>query len=300
MRDAVRCAGSYWHRRTPACCIGFIWGKTMAINTGTSRFTIGRTLGDSLKIFGRNFIVFAPVALAIRLLLLLVPQGQAAGMMSGASQINWFSAIVALAVAIIVTSATKAVMVFPTMQNLRGQKALVSDLWKSVPVLPAVIMAGAIFSLPSFVSLAVQGLFPGEAAAIGLSGFVVGVVALVLVLMWWLYAPTIAVERGGVLHGLRRSNYLLSGQRWRVFGLLVIVGVATSAGVIAIALLGGFSFTDLALLVSVPSTSPIGIALFILSAVISAFEGVLTTVSYYHLRVEKEGTITEDLVQVFD
>jgi hypothetical protein len=43
--------------------------------TGTPRFTIGRTLGDSLKIFGRNFIAFVVAALAIRLLLLVVPQG---------------------------------------------------------------------------------------------------------------------------------------------------------------------------------------------------------------------------------
>ena len=272
----------------------------MAINIGTPRFTIGRTLGDSLNIFGRNVIVLALVALAIRLLLLVVPQGQAAGVVTEASQFNWFSAIVSIAIAIVVGSVTKAVVVFPTMQNLRGQKALVSDLWKSVPVLPAVVMAGAILSLPSFVSLTIQGLFPGDAAVIGISGFVVGIVALVLILMWWLYAPTIAIERGGVLQGLRRSNHLLSGQRWRVFGLLVIVGVASSAVVIAIALLGGLSFTDLASLASIPSTSPIGIAFFIFSALISAFEGVLTTVSYYHLRVEKEGAIAEDLIQVFD
>ena len=272
----------------------------MAINTGTPRFTIGRTLGDSFKIFGRNFIVFALVALAIRLLLLVVPQGQAAGVIAGASQINWFSAIASMAIAIVVASVTKAVVVFPTMQNLRGEKALVSDLWKSVPVLPAVVMVGAIFSLPSFVSLTVQGLFPGDAAVIGISGFVVGIVAVVLVLMWWLYAPTIAIERGGVLHGLRRSNYLLGGQRWRVFGLLVIVGLISGASVIAIALIGGLSFTDLASLASIQSMSPIGIAVFIFSALVSAFDGVLVTVSYYHLRVEKEGAIAEDLVQVFD
>ena len=166
--------------------------------------------------------------------------------------------------------------------------------------LPAIIVAGAIINLPSFVSLVIQGLFPGNAAALTMSGFVVGIVALVLLLMWWLYAPTIAVEKGGVLHGLRRSRYLLGGQRWRVFGLLVIVGVASSAIVIAIALLGGLSFTDLSSLASVQSTSPIGIAVFIISALIGAFEGVLVTVSYYHLRVEKEGAIAEDLIQVFD
>ncbi len=217
------------------------------------RFTIGRTLGDSLKIFGRNFIVFALVALAIRLLFWPCRQGQAAGAIIGAGQINWFSAIVSMAVAIVVASVTKAVMVFPTMQNLRGQKALVSDLWKGVPVFPAIIMAGAILSLPSFVSLAIQGLFPGDAAVIGISGFVVGVVALVLIL---------------------------------------IIGGSP--------LLAGFGLTDLASLASIQSTSPIGIAVFIFSALIGAFEGVLTTVSYYHLRVEKEGAIAEDLIQVFD
>jgi hypothetical protein len=79
--------------------------------------------------------------------------------MTGASQINWFSAFASIAAAIVVTSVTKAVMVFPTMQNLRGQRATISDLWKSVPVLPAVVMAGVIFSLPSFVSWPYRACF---------------------------------------------------------------------------------------------------------------------------------------------
>jgi hypothetical protein len=272
----------------------------MAINSGTPRFTIGRTLGDSLKIFGRNFIAFALVALAIRLLLLVVPQAQTPGVTTGVGQINWFSAIVSFALLIVVTSLTKAVVVFPTMQNLRGQRAAVSDLWKIIPFLPAIILAEAVFSLPSMVSLAIQGLFAGDAAVLGISGFVVGIVALVLMLMWWLYPPAIAIEKSGVLNGLRRSNHLLSGKRWRIFGLLVIVGMASAAVVIGIALLGGLSFATLGALASVPQTSPIGIAVFILSALFGAFGGVLITVSYYHLRVEKEGAIAEDLVQVFD
>ena len=60
------------------------------------------------------------------------------------------------------------------------------------------------------------------------------------------------------------------------------------------------SFTDLSSLASVQSTSPIGIAVFVISALLGAFDGVLVTVSYYHLRVEKEGAIAEDLIQVFD
>ena len=271
----------------------------MADNSMAPRFTIARTLGDSLKIFGRNIVAFALVALAIRSLLLLVPAGQTVAA-AGASQINWFSAIVSTVIAIVVSSATQGLVVFPTMQNLRGRRAAISDLWRSIPFLPAIIVAGVIFSLPSFVSLVIQGLFPGNVAVIGASGFVVGIVALILLLMWWLYVPAIAVEKGGVLHGFRRSRYLLSGQRWRVFGLLVIVGVASSAVVIAIALLGGMGFANLSPLASIQPMSPIGIAIFIISSVFTAFGGVLVTVSYYHLRVEKEGAIAEDLIQVFD
>ena len=158
--------------------------------------------------------------------------------MTGAAQINWFNAIVSMVLQIVVICATKAMAVFPTMQNLRGHRAVVSDLWRSVPVLTAIIVAGVIINLPSFASLVIQGLFPGNAAALTMSGFVIGIISLVLLLMWWPYAPTIAVEKGGVLHGLKRSRYLLGGQRWRVFGLLVIVGLASSVSIIAIALLG--------------------------------------------------------------
>ena len=45
----------------------------MTGNTMAPRFTIGRALGDSIKIFGRNIVAFALAALAIRLLLLLAP-----------------------------------------------------------------------------------------------------------------------------------------------------------------------------------------------------------------------------------
>jgi len=273
----------------------------MAGNSTAPRFTIGRTLADSIKIFGRNIVVFALAALVIRLLLLLAPTGQALAVLTGAAQINWFNAILSMAVTIIVMSATKAIMVLPTMQNLRGHAATVSDLWRCVSYLPAIVGAGAIINLPSFVSLIIQGLFARNAAVIGVSGFVTGAAALVLLLMWWLYAPTIAVEKGGLLHGLKRSRHLLSGQRWRVFGLLVIVSFATGATVIAIAMLAGLRLTDLASLASIRSmSSPVGIAVFVLSALINAFDGVLVTVAYHHLRVEKEGAIVEDLVQVFD
>ena len=193
------------------------------------------------------------MALAIRLLFLLAPDKQMVAVMTGAAEMNWFNAIVSMVIAVVVISATKAIVVFPTMQNLRGHRAVVSDLWRSVPFLPAIIVAGAIINLPSFASLVVQSLFPGNAVALVAGGFVVSIVALVL--------------------------------------LLIIGGIA---------FLAGFRLTDLSSLPSIRSMSPIAIAIFVTSALIGAFEGVLVTVWSYHLRVEKEGAIAEDLIQVFD
>jgi hypothetical protein len=156
----------------------------MAVNTGTPRFTIGRTLGDSVKIYGRNFIAFALVALAVRLLLLLVPDGQTAGVMIDARQINWLAATLSMAAAVVAGGVMNAVVIFPTMQNLRGQEAVISDLWRSTPSLPAIIVAGAILSMPSFASLVIRDLFPGNPIVIGIGASMMGVVVLVLLLMW--------------------------------------------------------------------------------------------------------------------
>ena len=66
------------------------------------------------------------------------------------------------------------------------------------------------------VSLTVRGLFAENTVVTGFTSFIVSIVGLVLLLMWWLYPPAIAIEKGGVLHGLKRSNDLLRGRRWRI------------------------------------------------------------------------------------
>ncbi len=269
----------------------------MHMNVVTPRFSIGRTLKDSLGIFGRNFVTFALLALAVQLVILVTPSDLNARALAGSGQLAWWEFVVATAGGIIVTNVTQTLVVFGTLQNLRGQRASLSDAWRSVPFIPSILLAGTIMSLPSIASWITRSLLPGNAMALGFWSIVFGAASLFLMLLWWIYVPAIAIERGGLLHGLRRSRYLLSGHRWRVFGLMVIVGIASIAIVFAIGLIGGVSVTDLA---SVSRMTPVGIAIFVVSALILAFDGVLTTVSYYHLRVAKDGPISEDLVQVFD
>jgi hypothetical protein len=259
------------------------------------RFSIGRTLKDSLRIFARNFVALAFLAFVVRLLILVAPSD--GKMLMSAGPPHFWNSIFAMSVENIVTSITETLVVFGTLQNLRGQRASIADWWRSIPFVPLTVLGGAILGLPSFASLITRNLFPGNTVVVGLGGIVFTIISLVLLLMWCIYAPATVIEKGGLLHGLRRSRYLLSGQRWRIFGLFVIAGVVSIAITLVTALIAGVGLTGLA---SVQTTSPAGIAIFVISALTLAFNGVLTTVSYYHLRVAKDGPITEDLVEVFD
>ena len=67
--------------------------------------------------------------------------------------------------------------------------------------------------------------------------------------MWWLAAPALVLERGGVTAALSRSWALVKGAFWRVFLVLLLTTVLTSviAQIVSVpfAVLGGLSsFTD--------------------------------------------------------
>jgi hypothetical protein len=112
------------------------------------------------------------------------------------------------------------------------------------------------------------------------------------VLIWlayWLYVPAIVVEKRGIIESFRRSSFLTRGRRWRVVGLWLVVGVAwllVSSGLTRVlaSAMGGWSFG----------------ALYISDAAVTGFCAVATAVSYFYLRVDKEGVGIDDIAAVFD
>jgi hypothetical protein len=128
-------------------------------------------------------------------------------------------------------------------------------------------------------------------------GSILLIVGIVVQCMWHVSASVCVVERLGPIKSLRRSRALTEGYRWQVFGMMFL----------SIMFIGLVEFLSL-LLVGVLVVDndiflqdTIGQIIAGLAALIPyAFANVASTVTYYRLRVVKEGLTVENLADVFD
>ncbi|HEY1383471.1 MAG TPA: hypothetical protein VGF43_07635 [Dongiaceae bacterium] len=67
----------------------------MEPNAVAQRFSIGRTLKDSVKIFIRNLILFGAIAIMVRALLLLLPKGPDVSTLLAGGAIDWWRQLLA-------------------------------------------------------------------------------------------------------------------------------------------------------------------------------------------------------------
>jgi uncharacterized membrane protein len=98
------------------------------------------------------------------------------------------------------------------------------------------------------------------------------------------------VERLGPLQCLQRSSDLTRGHRWAVFGIVVLTNVGSSivSKIIEVtfAAIGGGALALIGFLIG--------------NAIWEAFFAVFVVVTYYELRVAKEGIDIDQIASVFD
>jgi hypothetical protein len=112
---------------------------------------------------------------------------------------------------------------------------------------------------------------------------------LILYTMWLVAVAACVVERTGPWRSLRRSQELTKGHRWKIFGLfLVLLLLSLINPVLQLALTAAAG----------PTAGAIGNAIW--TAIGSAFSSVVIAVTYYELRVAKEGIDIEQIASVFD
>ena len=127
------------------------------------------------------------------------------------------------------------------------------------------------------------------ALGVGLAAILLVFPGLMLFVMWYVAVPVCVVERAGPITSMGRSRELTKGYRWKVFGMLLLVGLfqMVGAGVIA-----GMSYT---------AGTAVGLIVnLIWTAIVSAFSAVLAVVAYHDLRVAKEGVDTDQIAAVFE
>jgi len=130
------------------------------------------------------------------------------------------------------------------------------------------------------------GLVAGIAVMIGLALLIVP--GIILWLRWSVSVPVLVQERQGVLGSMGRSAALTSGSRWSLFGLFLILVIAS----IAIQWLVGMVVPTLGTWLSL-------IIAALVQSLLSTLFSTATAVSYAELRQVKEGTSVNELAEIF-
>lgn len=267
-------------------------------NGMTNPFRVGHVLSRGFRILFRNFITFGLVTLIV-----LMPYVLVVSVSSDLFAANFSSASVGilalgiLLLPILLAYLATAAVAHGAFEALRGQR----------PGIGGCLLRGFSLSVPVFgVAIAtllalVLSLVPPALAVIYLKGglavlmFVVLLFPLfVVITVLWVAVPVIVVERRGILRGLSRSIALTKGNRWRVFGIIMILWLINwVTNLVGGLLLLPFSLTGGGGVAGVIVTG-------VLVSIYLALNGVMSTIGYHDLRVAKEGFAIDDIAAVFD
>ena len=185
-----------------------------------------------------------------------------------------------------------AVLVFGVFQSLRGQpvsiyQSLMQGLRVRFPVIGGVVIMGLIWAAMG--GRAFGATFALSGSSGGIISVFVFVIAIYVTCILWVIVPAAVVE-GRVLSSFGRSMDLTKGNRWRVLGLLILVGIFSGiVGQIAI------SVGE-----AIGSNSSIILLTWAATAATSAIGAVVITVAYYRLCLVKDGVPEDEIAAVFD
>ena len=250
------------------------------VSVAQERFRLGAVIGRSFSILVGNIVPFGLLYLAVNasssIYALTLAGTGSADEAPGMAFLNLAEALLGLVAGAAVT--------YATVQELRGRRVAFSEFFRrglsqAGAAIRVALLSGILLIL-AFIALVIPGL--------------------ILYTMWWVAIPVAVIERPGAMASLRRSADLTAGNRWRVFGLILcfFFAAGVGGGLFVVAADDGLRYA-----VGVDQTGidlASTIVTWLWAALIMAGQAVLTAVSYYHLRVAKEGVGIDDIAAVFD
>lgn len=260
--------------------------------TGTAKLDIGRVISQTFSVIGRNFTTF----LLLSFLLSGLPQGVigylqvatlgapgAAGMNFDPSMIT--SWLVSLLAVVVTASILQGTLVFATVQDMNGQK----------PDIGACLAVGFRAFLPL---LAVSLLF-GLAIAGGMILLIVP--GIMIGVAWCVCVPALVAERTSITGAFGRAGELTRNNRWRIFGLFLIVWLALIViGAVVGGIAGGLMLSQSGMEPAAMALNPLQVVLNVIINTLSSL--VMSTgiaVLYVELRRLREGAAPQWLAEVF-
>jgi hypothetical protein len=235
---------------------------------GAGTFRVGDVLSKAIAIYGRRigpFIILTVIAQVPQYIALLAvggPTAQSLGTRVALTVVNFACASIA-----------SGAIIYGVVQDIRGRTFSVADsvriaLHRFLPMLGVAICTSILIFLASILLL-----IPG----------------LIVACIYYVSMPACIAEEAGVFESMSRSGALTKGYRWQVFGLFILIFL----GGVVLGIIVGAVFA---------LTGSVGllIATQAMTAIVSSFNGVLIGVSYYQLRVAKEGVDINKIASVFD
>ncbi|WP_337186795.1 YciC family protein [Phenylobacterium sp.] len=264
----------------------------------TRKLDIGRVIGGTFSVIGRNFVTFAVLGLILAGLptgLMYVLQTQAmteqlAAMQTGdiAATGAYFTNVGLSTVVLMITTAIlQGALIHAVVQDFSGARASIGEALAT--------------GLRAFLPLIAVSLLYTLAMALGFILLIVPGIMIAIALC--VCAPAVVADRSGVFGAFTRSRALTRGNRWRIFALfivlvvlLMVVGAVVAVVAGALALTNPGALQDPAAL----AMNPLMIALNVVQQTLSAVIGAaLISVLYVELRQAKEGLGAKDLADIF-
>jgi len=236
-----------------------------------SDFRVGHVLSRSVSVLFRRFPTFFIVTVVAFSPMVLLNRASASAATDPIQSVIMVG--LGFVLLMVLSMLSSAVILHAAFQDMRGR--------------PVRLLESLRVGLRRFLPLILLGII---GAVLMVLGFMLLIVpGLILYTMWFVAVAACVVERLGPWTSLRRSRQLTKGYRWRIFGLvlvLLLLSVISPLLELALSAIGG---ETLAL-----------VGNLIWAAIASAFSAVVIALTYYDLRVAKEGTDIEQIAAVFD
>ena len=261
------------------------------------KLDIGVVLQTTFQVLGRNLATFTILGLVLTgLPATIIAYASFATMGDQATELargaftlspGYFQAIGLSGIAgLILTTILQGALIYATVQDLNGQKASVADCLAT--------------GLRNFLALIAVTIL--LYLAVGFGMVLLLVPGLMIACAWCVAIPALVADRTGIFGAFSRAADLTRGNRWRIFGLgillwIVLLVVSTIAnaisGVSNLANLDGAE--GLAVL-----TSPAFLVLSVIRSTVSAVVGsTLVAVLYVELRRLRDGAGPQWLAEIF-
>jgi len=189
-----------------------------------------------------------------------------------------------------------AAITYGTVQDLRGRKALVGEcLSRGLSLMLPVLGVALLYTL-------IVAVVPGIVGyVLGLVSDLLGRAASTILqvggsLVLYVAIPAAVIEGTGAIGSLQRSADLTQGYRWRLLGMFILVGLILlmAAAVVGIVIYAVMSIS------AVLGGIVIALGGIAMTLLFIAYVAALPAVTYYNLRVAKEGTDIAEIAKVFD